>query len=139
MLPVHLKIVGFLLIFLGLAHAGFGRHFKWKEECGRLSPFNRQMFRVHCFFIALTLVLLGTCSLVYTKALLEPTSLSRVFLTGVVIYWLCRLFIQFFVYDSALWRGQKFNTAMHVLFSIFWLYVVATYSAALHYVWNLKG
>jgi hypothetical protein len=136
MLAIHLKIVGFLLIFLGLAHAGFARHFKWKEECERLSAFNRQMFRVHCFFIALTLVLLGACSLFYTKALLEPSPLSRVFLAGIVIYWLCRLFIQFFVYDSSLWRGQRFNTTMHVLFSVLWLYVVATYSAALRHVWQ---
>jgi|SRR5450755_257709 hypothetical protein len=136
MIELHLKIAGALLIVLGLAHSTFGRRFGWKEELARLSLLNRQMFRVHCFFIALTLVLMGSITLFYTKALLQPTALSRVILVGVVIFWVCRLFIQFLIYESSLWRGNAFNTWMHVLFSCFWIYLVVTYSVAARMVWR---
>jgi hypothetical protein len=134
-LAINLKIVGALLVVLGIAHGAFHKRFAWKTELARLSLFNRQMFLVHCFFIALMLVLMGGVTLFYTDALLQPTPLSRVVLASVVVFWLCRWFIQFFVYDSALWRGNKFNTWMHVLFSLFWTYVVLTYFFAAKRVW----
>ena len=84
----------------------------------------------------ITLVLMGGVTLFYTDALLQPAPLSRVVLAAVVIFWLCRLFIQFFVYDSLLWRGNKFNTWMHVLFSFFWTYVLFTYFLAARHVWR---
>jgi len=135
-LEINLKIVGALLVVLGIAHGAFNKRFEWKTELARLSLFNRQMFLVHCFFIALTLVLMGGVTLFYTDALLQPAPLSRVVLVAVVIFWICRLFIQFFVYDSMLWRGNRFNTWMHVLFSLFWTYVVLTYFFAAKRVWH---
>jgi len=135
-LELNLRIVGAVLIALGISHVAYGKRFEWKTELARLSLLNRQIFIVHCFFISLTLVLMGGITLFYTRALLEPTVLSRVGLVAMVIFWLCRLLIQFFVYDSALWRGNKFNTRMHVFFSVIWTYVVLTYSLAARHVWH---
>jgi len=61
----------------------------------------------------------------------EPRTLA-----GIVAFWLCRLAIQFLVYDSAIWKGRPFYTFMNVAFSFFWVYVVITYSLALRAVWN---
>ncbi|HTC95648.1 MAG TPA: hypothetical protein VK699_19550 [Terriglobales bacterium] len=135
-LELNLRIVGAMLITLGLAHGAYGKRFNWKTDLAKLSLLNRQIFIVHCFFISLTLVLMGGITLFYTGALLEPTGLSRVGLMAVIVFWLCRLFIQFFVYDPALWRGNKFNTRMHVLFSAIWVYVVLTYFFAAKHVWQ---
>ena len=41
---------------------------------------------------------------------------------GLGIFWAIRLFIQFFVYSSDLWKGKKLETSIHILFSIFWTY-----------------
>jgi hypothetical protein len=136
MIELHLKIVGTLLVLLGVAHCYFPKRFGWKDELARLSLLNRQIFLVHTFFIALTLMLMGSITVVYTKALLEPTPLNRAILAGAAIFWACRLFVQFFVYDSKLWRGNVFNTWMHVLFSCFWVYLVATYSMAAKLAWR---
>jgi hypothetical protein len=135
-LELNLKIVGVMLIVLGLSHGAYGKRFNWKTDLAKLSLLNRQIFIVHCFFISLTLVLMGGITLFYTRALLEPTTLSRAGLVAVVVFWLCRLFIQFFVYDAALWRGNRFNTRMHVGFSVVWAYVVLTYSLAAKHVWH---
>ncbi len=133
---LHLKVVGALLVVLGLAHSLFGRYFKWKQELAPLSLLTRQVFQVHGFFIALSVAMIGVCSLFYTSALLSSGDLSRVVLTGFLVFWLSRLVIQLFVYDPAIWRGRRFYTFMHVLFSIFWIYVVLTYGSALRIAWR---
>ncbi len=133
---LHLKVVGALLLTLGLAHSMFSRYFKWQKELAQLSLLTRQILLVHCFFIALLLVMMGVCSLFYPSALLGSGALSRLVLTGFVVFWLCRLACQFFVYDPAIWRGRPLYTVMHVVFSLFWIYLVLIYGAALRMVWK---
>ncbi len=128
---IHLKIVGGLMLLLAFAHIHFAKRFGWKEELQRVSLLTRQIFNVHCFFIALVLVLCGLLSILYTGPLLDRGPLARAILSGLVIFWTARLFIQFFVYDSRLWRGDRLNTAMHILFSLMWVYYTFVYSAAL--------
>ena len=135
-LRLHLQIVGALLLFLGVAHIFFSRYFGWEKELEPVSLLTRRVFFVHCFFIALILVMLGVCSLCCTDALLEPGRLSRVLLGGMVVFWMCRLAVQFLVYDAAIWRGRRFYTFMHVAFSLLWIYVATTYGMALRMVWQ---
>ncbi len=133
---LHLKIVGALLTALGLAHSVFGRYFQWKKELAQLSTLTRQMFLVHCFFIALLLIMIGLCSLFYPHALIGSGTLSRLVLIGLLVFWSVRLAFQLFVYDSAIWRGRRFYTIMHVVFSLFWTYVIFIYGAALRMAWR---
>lgn len=130
-LELHLKFAGMLLIVLGLSHVLFGQRFQWKEELERLSLLNRQIFYVHAFFIALIVVLFGILALFYTGTLIEKTALARVVLSGIVLFWACRLAIQFFGYSSTLWKGDRFNTIVHIVFSLFWTYLIVVFSAAL--------
>jgi len=129
-IDLHLKLAGVLLIVLGLAHSLFGRYFKWKNELERLSLLTRQIFEVHCFFISLGVTLVGACTLFYSSALVGSGTLSRIVLAGFVLFWLARLAFQVFVYDPAIWRGHRFYTFMHVIFSVFWTYLVIVYAAA---------
>ena len=135
-LTVHLQIVGALLILLGLSHMFFDRYFGWRRELASLSLFTRQVFLVHTFFIGLGVALAGAGSLLYATALLMPGPLSRAILAGSAAFWLCRLFVQFFVYNAAIWRGDRFRTFMHVVFALLWIYVTATYGCALANVWG---
>jgi hypothetical protein len=80
--------------------------------------------------------LLGGLSLLRTDALLTPGPLSRAVLAGIFVFWLFRLAFQWFVYDSAIWRGRRFYTFMHCAFSLFWIYAVLAYGLALRSVWN---
>ncbi|HEV8042414.1 MAG TPA: hypothetical protein VGP62_26290 [Bryobacteraceae bacterium] len=133
---LHLKVVGALLVTLALANTQLARYFKWKNELAHVSLLTRQIFQVHGFFIVLVVGMMGACSLFYTDALLASGALSRIVLAGLVVFWISRLAIQFFVYDPAIWRGRRFYTIMHVVFSILWIYVALTYSAALHIAWK---
>jgi hypothetical protein len=132
-LSLQLKFVGLSLLLLALAHAFFPGWFNWGEELRRLSPLNRQIFQVHCFFIGLILALFGSLALCFTSALIERTFLARIVLAGLMLFWTVRLFVQLFVYRTSLWRGNRFNTGVHWLFSLLWTYYVAVFGWAL---WN---
>jgi len=132
---IHLRVVGVLLMVLGLSHFFFDRYFGWRRELASVSLFTREVFFVHTFFIGLGVTMAGAGSFLYASALLLPSALSRAILAGMAVFWLCRLLAQWFVYDAALWRGDRFRTWMHGVFSVLWIYVTATYGGALVRVW----
>ena len=125
-MTIHLKITGILLILLALIHFFFPRYFKWKQEFGSLSTFNRQMMYVHTFFITLMIFLMGLLCLTSPIDLLT-TSLGKQICLGLGIFWLARLIIQFFGYSSTLWKRKRFETSVHILFSILWTYFTAVF------------
>jgi hypothetical protein len=128
LLPV--RIAGACLLALAVLNIFVPGRFGWKEELSRVSLLNRQIFRVHAFFIILCIVLMGALSLCFAPALLAPSPLSRLVLGGLSLFWLVRLFCQWFVYDPSLWRGNRFNTFMHCFFTLLWSYFAAVYGIA---------
>lgn len=121
-MELNLKIIGILLVALALTHIIFPKYFNWKRELSSLSIINRQLVYVHSFFIALAVFLMGLLCLTSAQDLIN-TTLGKHILLGLGIFWMARLIVQFFGYSSKLWRGKKFETMIHVLFSILWLYL----------------
>lgn len=136
-ISAHLEIVGAMLVVLGLSHACFNRYFGWQRELAGVSLFTRRVFFVHTFFIGLGVVLAGAVSFVYADLLVRPDRLARAVLAGMTAFWLCRLLAQFFAYESAIWRGNRFRTWMHAAFSLLWFYVTAIYAIALWSTWRV--
>ena len=121
-MEIHYKIIGILLITLALAHIFLPSYFKWEKELKALSLINQQIMKVHTFFIALTVFLIGFICLTSTDELIN-TPLGQKISLGFGIFWAFRLLIQFFWYSSKLWRGKKMETAVHISFSILWFYL----------------
>tara|TARA_R110001606_G_scaffold256493_1_gene404652 strand:+ start:552 stop:947 length:396 start_codon:yes stop_codon:yes gene_type:complete len=119
---LQIQIIGVLLMLLALIHIGFPKYFKWKLELKSLSLINSQMMTTHTFFIALTVFLMGLLCITSSTELIE-TTLGKKISLGLGIFWLIRLFFQMFVYSSLLWKGKKFETTMHILFTLFWIYM----------------
>jgi hypothetical protein len=117
-----LEIAGFLLIGLGLLHAVFPRYFRWREETAGLTLLTRQILHVHTFFIGLTVCLMGILCLTSAADLIH-TPLGRRICLGLGGFWGIRLAIQFFGYSPRLWRGKPFETTMHALFSLLWVFL----------------
>jgi hypothetical protein len=125
-MELHLKISGVLLMILALLHVSFPRYFKWKAEFGLVSVINKQMMYVHTFFIAFMVLLMGVLCLTSSTEL-TATSLGRRISLGLGIFWIARLLIQFFGYSSMLWKGKAFETIIHALFSVLWMYLSAVF------------
>jgi hypothetical protein len=127
----HLRIVGLVMAALVVVNLFVPRRFRWREELARLSLVNRQIFQVHSVFLVLTLGMFSALLLTSSDALLEPSRLSRAVLLGLTIFWGLRMLMQWWFYSPAIWRGHRFNTVMHYVFSVTWVYVTTVFAAAL--------
>ncbi len=124
-----LKTSGGLLVGLALLHAFFPGYFKWRDELRSITLLTRQIHYIHTFFIALTLLLTGLLCLSSASELLH-TELGRKVSLGIFIFWFFRLVIQLFGYSSSLWKGKPFETAIHILFSLLWVFLTAVFGSA---------
>ena len=120
-MTLHLKITGFLLIALACLHIIFPGYFKWKKELSPLSLINRQMMYVHTFFIALAVFLMGILCIAKPGEM-TTTELGHKLSFGLFLFWLIRLIFQLFVYSPKLWKGKLFETIVHVVFILLWVY-----------------
>jgi hypothetical protein len=125
-MDIHLKVVGSLLILLSLMHIIIPKFFKWDQEVTTLTLITRQILYVHTFFIAFILMLMGLLCIGYSNELLR-NPLGKILSLGLSCFWLTRLFFQFFVYSPKLWRGKRFETTMHVVFSLAWVYFTGVF------------
>jgi hypothetical protein len=130
-LVFHLRAVGVLMALLAFANLFVPGRFNWREELSRVSLLNRQIFQAHTIFIVLLIAMMSALFLTCAEALLEPTRLSRAVLAGLTIFWGLRMLMQWFFYSPRVWRGNRFHTAMHGVFSIGWVYVTAVCGLAL--------
>jgi len=128
-MEIHLKVIGWLLMILASAHVFFPWYFEWKRDLQSLDLINRQMMHVHAFFLALFLFLMGLLCAFFASDLVS-TLLGKTLCIGLTLFWAVRLFFQWFVYSSALWKGKRFETSIHILFSLFWIYLVAVFGWA---------
>ncbi len=121
-MEIHFKIIGALLVILALIHVVFPRYFNWGEDLKSLTLINRQMMTVHTFFIALIVFLMGLLCITSASDLVN-TALGKRISLGLGVFWVIRLFVQFFGYSAELWKGKSFETIMHVVFSVLWVYL----------------
>jgi len=131
MLLVHLHAGGLAMASLVVLNLFVPSRFHWREELSRLSLVNRQIFQVHTIFLVLVLGLFSALLLTCASALLEPTRLSRAVLVGLTIFWALRMVVQWCFYSPTLWRGHRFNTVVHYVFSALWVYLTGVFAAAL--------
>lgn len=110
-------------------HGFFPKRFNWEIELKPLSLINRQMMIIHTFFIMVMILLMGLLCLTSASELIE-TNLGKKISLGLGLFWTIRLFIQFFGYSRELWKGKRFETAMHTLFSLLWIYFSVVFLSA---------
>ena len=125
-ITIHFTITGGLLILLALLHLSFPRYFNWEEDLKDLSLINRQMMKVHTFFIGLVVFLIGVLCLTSADELVH-TNLGKKISLGIGLFWLMRLVVQFFGYSNKLWKGKTFETIMHIVFSVLWIYLSSVF------------
>lgn len=125
-MELQLNIIGYLFFVLAGVHIIFPRYFNWKVEFQPVSLINTQMMYVHTFFIGLIVFLMGLLCVFYAPEIVN-TPFGQVVSLGLFIFWGTRLIFQLFIYSTKLWWGKKFETAIHVIFSLFWIYLTVTF------------
>ena len=122
----HLELIGVAMIILALIHALFPKYFDWKNQLADLSLINQQLMKVHTAFIALVVFLMGILC-VTSSSEIVTTPLGRTISLGFGLFWGCRLLVQLFVYSPKLWRGKRFETSVHIMFTALWIYFTTVF------------
>jgi hypothetical protein len=128
-LEILLRIAGAGLVLLALLHVPIGRKLRWREDGQKLRPENEQVFHVHTFFVCLTVVLMGLPCLVAPAVFLTKSEAGMWVSGSFALFWAARLYCQFFVYRSDLWRGKRLETFVHWCFAFIWLALTLVFGA----------
>jgi hypothetical protein len=128
-LTILLRVAGAGLILLAILHVPIGRYLKWREDAMRLSAANASIFRVHTFFICLTLVMMGLPCVLQPSVFLDASAAGAWLAWSFSAFWTIRLFFQWFVYPASLWRGKRLETLAHFWFTIVWFFLAALFAA----------
>ncbi len=123
----NLRILGLTQVVLALMHVDFSRRFAWRKELPALSLINRQLMSVHTFFVAYAVFLNGCLCFFAAPALLERSTLGIAVTAGLTLFWLTRLYFQFFVFDRQLWVGRGFESVAHVVAGLVWLWYSSSF------------
>jgi len=130
-LEILLRVAGAGLLLLCFLHIPIGRSLKWKEDGKKLSPANEQVFHVHTFFICLVILLMALPCLFEPSVFLEKSRAGLWLAASLSLFWCVRLFFQFFVYRSDLWKGKRLETFVHWWFALVWAALAGVFGAAM--------
>ena len=122
-----LRVAGAGMILLALAHVPMSRTLQWRREAALMSDASAAVFHVHTLFVCAVLVLMGLPALLSPQIFIEPTLAGSWLSWSFTAFWALRLFAQWFVFPSALWRGRQRETAIHVLFTVVWMGLIALF------------
>lgn len=131
-LSLHLTVVGVLLLGLAVVHVGLPRLLAWDHDLANMTPLNREVSYVHCYFVGLACLLWGLLPLTAGDALQEPDPVTRLVLLGAVGFWGSRLVIQVAVFnrharDSATWRALSIaGTGLWAYLTLVWVWALTT-------------
>lgn len=128
---VQLRLVGAVLVGLGVGHVALPRVLAWRPQFASLQPLTRHVLYTHTFFIGVMCVLLGLAPLLLTPDLLAPGRVHKAVLGAECVFWGLRWAAQFVAFPPATWRGSRLHRAGYAGFTLLWTWVVAVFAAAL--------
>ena len=97
---IFLKLAGFLQIVLSIGSLAIPKLLNWKAELSRVSKIIAQMFWTYAGYILVINLSFGLVSVFGAQELLAGTFLSKSVSVFIFFYWLARVIIQFFYFDT---------------------------------------
>ena len=115
-LELLLRIVAAMQIGLAVLSLCLPRILDWKADIARMSLLVRQVFEIHSWFIALTLVIWGVLTWHFAPEMARaPTELSMWLCGAIGVFWGIRSVMQWTHYSASHWRGNPGRTVIHWL------------------------
>jgi hypothetical protein len=129
------EILQWLIFLSGIGHIGLSiaslmipQMLQWKEELKSLKTLYRQMFWTYAGYILCINLCFGLISIGGSAELLNRSFLAQCVCLFIGLYWLARVFIQFFYFDTSdapkgliFTLGEIALVAMFIGFSIVYL------------------
>lgn len=108
------------------------RIMKWQPDLERMPLLVREVFRIHCLFISLTLCIFGVLTWRFAGEMAAAANPIGLWLAiGIGIFWFVRSIMQWSHYSSSHWRGDAARTVIHfVLFFGYGAFAAVYFAAA---------
>src|ERR671920_1676655 len=100
-IEMFLLLAGYLQIALCIGSLAIPKLLNWKTELSRTSKIIAQMFWTYAGYILVINLCFGLVSILGTQELLQKTFLSKAVSIFIFLYWLARILIQFFYFDTS--------------------------------------
>lgn len=122
---VHaLQFAGIILLCIVSAHFFAPRKMRWSDNLRLVEPVFRQVFIIHCvFLIGCVLAMALVCLLLPQQLIGEP--LGRLVLGFMALFWVARVGVQFFYYESSI---KKQFPVFNLLFSAAFVYLATLFT-----------
>lgn len=120
-----IQLCGIAHLLLGAGSLVIPQMLEWDTALQNVPPLIRQMFWTYAGYILGLNLFFGVVSILYAGELLSGSGLAMALTLLIALYWLARLFIQFFYFDkrnlpqSAIYRvGEVALVALFIIFTI---------------------
>ncbi len=111
-----LEIAALLQLAIACLNLFLGRLLGWREAIAEMPLLVREVFRVHAWFISITLVIFATVTLRFARMIAAGDDpVCQWLAAGIGLFWLIRTVLQITYYSSSHWRGKFGRTVAHVL------------------------
>ena len=111
-----LQAAAALQLAIALLNLFLVRLLHWKEDLERMPLLLREVFRVHAWFISITLAIFAAITWRFAAEMSDGTNPALQWLAaGIGSFWAIRTVLQVAYYSSSHWRGQPARTVTHVL------------------------
>lgn len=113
-LETLLRFVALLQFGLAILSLLLPRILDWKPDIARMPLLIRQVFEIHGWFIAITLVIWAVLTWRFAPEMANvPTELTRWLCAAIGLFWGVRCVMQWTHYSAAHWWGIPSRTVIH--------------------------
>ncbi len=115
-IDLALRAAAIVQIAVAILNLSLIRIMKWKPDLARMPLLVREVFRIHCYFISITLAIFGVLTWRFAPEIAAAGSPLCIWLaTAIGGFWLIRSAMQWMHYSTTHWRGHLPRTVIHFL------------------------
>lgn len=100
---------------------------RWKEDLAKLTSFNRKLMWVHGGFAIYTIAAFGAMTLLLHREMLSGQRAALALSIFIGTYWLLRIVVDFTYYSHSDWPQGKGFVVGHLLLTLLFVFLSATY------------
>src|SRR5258707_15818839 len=113
-LPILLSLAAALQLAIAALNLSLVPLFHWRQDLARMPLLLREVFRVHAWFISVTLAIFAVMTWRFAGQMATHTDPAAQWLAaGIGMFWAIRTFLQVAYYSSSHWRGKPARTVAH--------------------------
>ena len=125
-------LAGIGQIGLVMGSLAIPRLLNWRQELLKIQPLLRQMFWVYAAYIVVINLCFGLISVFDFRELTNGSGLATIIDGFIALYWVSRVFIQFFYFDRANFPSGKWYAAGEAALVALFIFLSAVYGAAFY-------